>query len=307
MKILRIMFVFVLTLALGATAWATDYTWDGTGDGTTFDDAGNWSPAGSAFTTNDHYTVDDGSAVSVTGTLDIQSFFLAGNDGSMTIEEGASVSINKSAETHIDSSSTLTIDGTLSTGAYRYDLRGNGGTLNIIVNGTLDSEPANNLMSTGCNMLIDVHGSMDFGVGPMGRVAGGGQRDHTISIFTNGVVTMQRDLQLQATNGHTASVRLIGGDLDMGTLSYLYGDLNLSDEDNGIIFQSAESSVFMDGDQTNTVQGWIDDGALSSTVGDLQVRYDAGSDLTTVIPEPATIGLLGAAMGGLMLLRRRIR
>ena len=118
---------------------------------------------------------------------------------------------------------------------------------------------------------------------------------------------MNSNLALESVAGSQTAVLLNGGVLDFSrTDTYIYGSLTMDGND-GIIFTAPDSKITLESNRVTEVNGWISDGALSSTVGDLQVSYDADSDLTTVIPEPATIGLLGAAMGGLMIIRRRMR
>ncbi|AKJ65157.1 glycosyl hydrolase 115 family protein [Kiritimatiella glycovorans] len=286
----RLVCMLLLSVAV-IPAGAAPYSWDGGGDGTSFGDAGNWNPAGSSFTTGDDYAIGDGSSVNVTGTVEVGSIRLYGSEGSLTIEEGAALSIADSTSgtiSQIDASSTVTIDGTLSTGSQRYDIRGQSGTVKIAVNGTWDAAPANNGITDDANVLFEVNGSMDFGIRhSFGRVAGGGQRDHRISIYPGGTVTMQQPLSLQAAHGHTASIRLTGGTLDMGGETYEYEKLDLSDEDNGIIFRDADSTLRLSGDRRDRVQAWIDDGALRSEVGSLTSRYDPAGNTTTVLPSAA--------------------
>ena len=86
------------------------------------------------------------------------------------------------------------------------------------------------------------------------------------------------------------------------------GRAMVADADDRLRFVPVETA-YVDGDVESTMDGWISDGRLFSSIGPpLQVFYDPMDDWTVIIPEPGTLSLL--AIGGLVvaflaLLRRR--
>ncbi|AKJ65164.1 PEP-CTERM sorting domain-containing protein [Kiritimatiella glycovorans] len=102
-----------------------------------------------------------------------------------------------------------------------------------------------------------------------------------------------------------AKVNLLGGELyftSSNALNFYSGPTATE----GIFFDELGSKIVFGGDATNAVQGWIDDGLFVDNAGSgLTYSYDSISDETTVIPEPATIGLLIMSCAGLAILRRR--
>ncbi len=66
-------------------------------------------------------------------------------------------------------------------------------------------------------------------------------------------------------------------------------------------FGGGSGKVVLNGDKTGVVQGYIDNGWIKSNGVDIKyadVTYNAGK--TTIIPEPATICLLGIGLFGLL-------
>jgi len=149
----------VLSLAAAAVTQAALYTWDGGASTTNFGDQANWDPDGTTYTTADDYTIDNGSSVSVGGSYDVGSIDLKGNSGALTIQNGATLSIanrTSSELSYIEADSTFTVNGTFATGSNRYDLRGAGGTISVIVNGTF-SGTGNNGITDDSNVLFDIN------------------------------------------------------------------------------------------------------------------------------------------------------
>jgi hypothetical protein len=75
---------------------------------------------------------------------------------------------------------------------------------------------------------------------------------------------------------------------------------------NGCLLDVGDVALYVDGNVEGTLDGWIADGRLSSSVWgtSIDAAYVSGLDRTEVTPEPATLALV--ALGGLgALLRRR--
>ena len=304
MKTLKTTILFALTIAFGATAWAASYTWDGGGDGTTFDDAANWTPAGSAFNTVDEYTIDDGSAVTVGADFSIGAFDLS-NNSSLTIGLGNSVTINTTNATDINSA-TLQVDGSLDFGSARWNVGGVGETFTGTVNGSLTGS-GNFFAGFRMNATLNVNGTVDMKVSRLGGVQSTGV-SRIINVNAGGEFYVNSQLTLESLAAAQTAVFLNGGLLDFSAAdNYDYSALTIDGND-GIVFTNASSSITLEGDRTGEVNTWITDGALSSQVGSIQVNYDGGLDQTLVaIPEPSAVGLFGVVSLAAIGLRRRSR
>jgi hypothetical protein len=129
------------------------------------------------------------------------------------------------------------------------------------------------------------------------------------------------------TQKGTGILHMNGGTLNVG-LNYS-GNLNITSADttgagtlyldggtiyaNDLVKGSGTASlvvtlgrIILNGDRTNEIQGYIDEGWLTAAPGFfIPVMHDDLADVTIIgIPEPATIGLL--ALGGLLLRKRKI-
>ena len=93
---MRIVSWIMMALISPAVIYGATYTWDGSGDGTTWDTTWqNWSPAGATWTTNELNFATLGSAnVTVTGDLATLGFSgsgtLGSSDGSDRVRVGSS-------------------------------------------------------------------------------------------------------------------------------------------------------------------------------------------------------------------------
>ncbi|AKJ65168.1 PEP-CTERM sorting domain-containing protein [Kiritimatiella glycovorans] len=307
MKAMRVMAVLIGVAGLAMTAQATNYLWQG-GTSTNFGDAGNWTPAGTSFATDDNYRLTNQTSITTAdGNFSVGGFELT-DDSSLRITSGSTFTINENNVTKFYEGS-LIVDGTFDAGGNRLEPIGAAGkTVDITVNGDWIN-PGNSFWGKQVFVNIDVNGDFLFKGSGMGSDYS--TYSHVVSVNTGGLFDVYFDIIMKSGTDNETAIYLNGGTLNFnnrlaGLDGYDYSNLTINGDD-GIIFTAPDSKITLDSNRVTEVNGWISDGALSSTVGDLQVSYDADSDLTTVIPEPATIGLLGAAMGGLMIVRRRLR
>ena len=306
-KILLPSAVFGLLLSAPSLS-AQAFTWDGGASTTNFGDAANWNPS-ATYTTSDDFETG---ANTITVASDFSIGSLAVQDGAdFTINSGNTFTINSNSS--MGRTSSLTIDGTLDTNGSRLDFVGNGGSLDIDINGSLLLTNNNNVISDGTFTTFNINngGLWEYrSAVAFGRIASAAANfAHRANIFTGGTVDLSSDLELQAaTNGgtHTSAFELEGGDLNFGTNDYVYTNLDTSNASNGIIFDDVGSTITLSGNRVSEVNTWIADNALRSNVGSLSASYDSLSDVTTVIPEPSTAAfLLGLGGASLALIRRR--
>jgi len=161
--------------------------------------------------------------------------------------------------------------------------------------------------------------------------------DDTVGEGGNGILTMSGtadltagELRLDATDGFTGVANLNGGSVHVdqvtiganGTL-YLAAAATLDTYTNMTI--KANGLLVLEGDHTVTVDGQVLAGELSWSGGlvgyddakEFDAEYDTAdgwlrykfdgtnTEVWTVIPEPATLGLVGFVAGAMVFIRRR--
>jgi len=259
------------------------FVWDQGAATDAFREAGNWNPDGVTFSADEQFTIGDGSAVHFRGTAETGAVAVGGNDGELVIEKDSTLTLTRLS--FVDAPATLTVNGTLDALA-RFDLRGRGGALQIEINGHFLNENDNNQITPGSDVRIDVKrgGFYEFGGGTFGSIKGNPARVHRMTVEAGGAVRLYGDLTLQAAEPHTTSIRLNGGEFHFGASRFLYADLNLDHPGNGVVVEDAASILFLEGDRVEEVKSWIQDGALSSTVGELDVEFLSHDNTTVVRP-----------------------
>jgi len=311
MKIQANPFFFIATIALlfCVSQARAQFVWDGGASTTNFGDAANWNPS-ATYTTSDNFQTG-ANTITVGSDFDIGSLSIQ-NGADFTINSGNTFTINSNSS--MAQTSSLTIDGTLDANGFRLDFVGNGGSLDVDINGSLLLSNGNNVFSEGTFTTFNINNGGLFewasnsnGFGRTGSAVA--NFEHRVNIFTGGTVDFVTDLILNAaTNGgtHTSAFELQGGTLNFGANDYVFTSLDTSNASNGIIFQDAASTITLAGDRVSDVNSWITANAVRSNVGTLQVTFD-GSDTLVAIPEPSTGLLLFGGLAALWGLRSRRR
>ncbi|MGA2440455.1 MAG: PEP-CTERM sorting domain-containing protein [Tepidisphaeraceae bacterium] len=125
----------------------------------------------------------------------------------------------------------------------------------------------------------------------------------TLSLGTTGGMTLTNanldfDLGTSATAPGTSDLITTGGTLTLGTVNFTFNPLGASlDTSNPYTLISGANSVVVDPMPTGTVIGGVYTPVFSLNGDDLQVTF--------VVPEPTTLGMLGASSLALLMRRRR--
>ena len=146
--------------------------------------------------------------------------------------------------------------------------------------------------------------------------------------MNGGSLTVGTDLMLGAHNGGSGTLNMTAGTVTAGQLFVAFDDgasdvsqqtgvLNLSGGtvNAGAFFMNAQGYVdisgngklVINGDVTGNINTWIGNGQIvgDGGAGTASASYDIGSDTTTVIPEPGTLGMVALMGGGLLWVRRK--
>ena len=269
-----------------AAASTGTFIWDGDASTAVFSDPINWSPNGTLFATTDEYQIDSNAFVIIGSNRSIGGFDLDG-DSVLHIEAGSTLTINENNATDL-SSGTVKVAGTLDFGANRWNTIGVGEQVTIDVDGVLTS--TGNFYSGGqMNTEINVTGLFQQKLSSFGATVGSAvPRVQRVRVLAGGVYWAVGGITLQAHENNETAVQLCGGTMYVPSgVAYIYSGLVINGDD-GIIFENPNSALVLDGNRTNDVATWIDDGALSSHVGALSVQYDSGEDETVVSAAAAT-------------------
>lgn len=270
-------------LVLAASTASAAYVWDGPAEDGRFGDPDHWTPAGAAFLEEaGTFVIDDGARVRVPGTAEIGSLRLAGRDGGIRVGEEGLLRLYELS--FIEAPVEITVKGSFDA-VGRLDLRGKEGAVEIAVEGRFLSGNDNNQYTADADIRIDVRngGFHEFRGAAFGSAGAGEPKTQEIVIRRGGTTRVLSDLNLRADGGSTTALRLEGGELDLTDAAYDYSRLDLDRPGNGIVFADIASRIFLDGDRRSEVEQWLADGALASTVGDLQVRYLEHDNKTLVL------------------------
>jgi hypothetical protein len=287
--------VAVAALMLAAPALAD--SWNGDGDGVTWNDPDNWIlnavPAGQST------TINNGDSVTLSGT--------AGDTNFLNINTGSTLTVT----TDLDSGDDLLMDtgGTFNMNAGYYDqgekfkLFGNGAGSTFNMNG--GTLTVGNKLEIYNNSLLEISG------GSISANDGDGIEDNggivrvigdVASIYVETFSQGDGTIEFVPTASGGISTITLGGGVNSNGISVALDALTV-DEVDMVLFSGGAVGALIPVTVTK------DAGATVLVLGtDYTLDYVNGTDLglkLSVIPEPATMSIL--AIGGLALLRRKRR
>jgi hypothetical protein len=228
---------------------------------------------------------------------------------------------------------TVTLDYETSVGRFQIGVD-ESGTFHVLNGGTLHAasgnKVGNNNNCTG-TLLIDAGGTVNANGGWM-MIAGS---DLVTGIAeVSGTLDIEGHLWMATGSGSSASLTInpggvvnVGANIGLGTIApataptggpatitvNMSGTLNLHHWDNtgsirdGSVLNINQGGVVtIGGNRVSAANDYFAAGKIASDLGAIEATFNPGADLTTIIavPEPATLGLLGA-FGAIGLLRRR--
>lgn len=275
--------------------------------------------------TSGHLTLDGGTLAG-TATFTLESnrgITLGGNGGGIDTAAGTTLTYAGVIDGETGDL-TKTGDGTLVlTGANTYSTPGNSPEVNhgtflesgiLLVNNTVGS-------GTGDGEVVVAGGTLS-GFGTIGgNVRMAPDAAATVTAAFDGVadrtLSISGDLRMNTGNtwlvdlvqdvGGSATRIDVGGVIDLGTGTELAFNLSGDFTQGNTYILSSYGSL--SGQFTYGMSLWADDTDMSVGGGLYRINYDdVGNTITlTAVPEPGTLGLLGLALGGWFLRRRRNR
>jgi hypothetical protein len=183
---------------------------------------------------------------------------------------------------------TLTVDGQLRVKAQK--IEGGLWSDGMLTMGSGNAGKGTIIMNGG---LLEIDDSAWIGSGVDSGVPGNGEliiNGGTVKVGYTPGLDNYADLTV-GRDGSTGHIEMAGGDLYASILSLgTYGTINFSSPDSKIVVNNTW--------QLSTIQGY-----LGSTITNAQLEVVGDTMELTMIPEPATMALLG--LGGLLFARRR--
>ncbi|VGO12811.1 hypothetical protein PDESU_01365 [Pontiella desulfatans] len=279
--------------------------------------SGNWT-----FTTND---TANAYGWQLPGTLPTSADTVRANWGGNTIVLDSTQTVGK-FELGVDDSGTLHVQNggnltntltnvTIGNNLPSSDVRDVTGTLNIDSGGVVYAagvlKMASGASATKTKTLTgiaSISGTLDI-ASHLWMGSGDSVRSIAIMDINNGgVVNVGGNIGLGTGNASTASGGVATLNVNNGgTLNLFQWSTTTSIQDGSVLNINEGGTVIVGGNRVSQANAYFALGKIATDLDGIEAVFDSDLNQTTIvaIPEPATIGLLAAFGGGLLLIRRR--
>jgi hypothetical protein len=298
-------FVLLLLISTSSTVYCDDYVWTALGDGSSWDDAGNWTGGTSDYpdsSSDNAYIAGNGFVAVIgadTGTIQCNNVYVShGNyasGGTLNITTGGTLDLDGALffggelVAPCADNGTVNINGGSLTGTEilsygtGHELNFNGGNIDLTERILMGNDGNVNSVTT----INITAGTLNATHMNLGAVANSGTHNLNMS---GGTVNLTTNINAPAAAGY-ANIHFDGGTITMANKIWLNDNATF----HSTMDMTGDATMIIGIDWTSYINDWISAGLMTSYAGDgyFQVDYDERVPGKTAVTVRETLVIMG--------------